>query len=1036
MRRAPGRYRPLDAALLRATTYPSTPLPGIWPGLDDEPDLEQWCAWLTAVWSETTIADAIAIASPALAARVAAVSRGHRPRPDKVRRMMLSLSRYLVRAGGRATPFALFAGIAPVRFGPETLARCGDEHDVRVRADAVWLTGVIARLEACVELRHRLTVTVNDLVFMRGERLVVPWQPHAGDPARPIAAEMSVRANRAVEVILRTAALPIRGEDLLKELAAALPAAAASALDDVVADLIACGVLVTCLRPPSTSTDGLAHLLDQLQAVNAADVDEAAVLVHELVDVQALLQSASGPCDASETQAAVRRMRALAEVEQPLRLNVRLDCAAVLPTDVAAEAAHAADALVRLSPYPGGHPGWQDYHDRFLARYGTGAVVPLDRLIDPVAGLGYPTHYANPEHQSQAAPMSQRDQRLLALAQQAALDGAREVVLDDHLIDTLTAGEAIQPRPAPHAAMCVEVSAPTMAALAEGAFTLMVVGVGRTAAALAGRFLDLLPDEDQQRMIGVFHRLPVSVDGAIAAQLCFPPVHPRVENLTCAPRLLPDILTLAEHRAEEPGRFCLPDLAVTADPHALYLLSRSRQQIVEPLLAHAPARHALPPLARFVFELARTRHAALTPFAWGPAGCMPFLPRIRTGRTVLAPARWRIPAAALPGREAPGPVWDAALSALRERLGLPSTVSVGESDRLLRLNLDAPMDRAVLRDHLDKATKRGQTTVVSEATSAADHGWFGGRAHELVVPIASSTPSGPAPAVVNRPGPLPLVDHQDGVLPGAGVLFAKVYGHPEVFDTILTRAVPELLAGWEPAPMWWFIRYRDPRPHLRLRLHLRRVEEYGEAASRVGSWTTELRRRGLATVLVLDTYHPETARYGSGTAQTAVEALFAADSAAAVAQVQALTATRDVHPSVLTAVSMIDLTCALAGDRRTGMRWLVATRRTAPAPALDRGLVRETLRLAGPPNAPVAFHELGTLNDAWKVRRDAAVTYTERLATGGSPVTAAAVTGSLLHLHHNRARGIDPDAEQLCDRLARAAALSWVARHDTAEEQR
>ncbi|MGW5134188.1 hypothetical protein [Streptomyces sp. NPDC004135] len=35
-------------------------------------------------------------------------------------------------------------------------------------------------------------------------------------------------------------------------------------------------------------------------------------------------------------------------------------------------------------------------------------------------------------------------------------------------------------------------------------------------------------------------------------------------------------------------------------------------------------------------------------------------------------------------------------------------------------------------------------------------------------------------------------------------------------------------------------------------------------------------------------------------------------------------------------------------------------------------------------------------------------------------------------MHHNRAAGIDPDAEATCRRLARAAALSWTTRAEGA----
>lgn len=96
----------------------------------------------------------------------------------------MSLARYLVRMRGRATPFGLFVGVAPLRFGQEPAAHWSGNHQAQVKADAVWLAGVIDRLESCPALWRRLTVMANDLAFVRGGRLVVPWQPHAGKPDR------------------------------------------------------------------------------------------------------------------------------------------------------------------------------------------------------------------------------------------------------------------------------------------------------------------------------------------------------------------------------------------------------------------------------------------------------------------------------------------------------------------------------------------------------------------------------------------------------------------------------------------------------------------------------------------------------------------------------------------------------------------------------------------------------------------------------------------------------------------------------------
>jgi len=105
---------------------------------------------------------------------------------------------------------------------------------------------------------------------------------------------------------------------------------------------------------------------------------------------------------------------------------------------VAREAEAAASALARLTPYPFGFPAWQDYHARFLARYGIGALVPLSEILHADAGLGFPAGYRDARRKPLPVPgLSERDVRLLVLAQNAAMDQSTEVVLDEKAIGNL-----------------------------------------------------------------------------------------------------------------------------------------------------------------------------------------------------------------------------------------------------------------------------------------------------------------------------------------------------------------------------------------------------------------------------------------------------------------------------------------------------------------------------------------------------------------------------------------------------------------------
>ena len=1007
-------FRPAGVAMVRASTGDPGGLGALpWPSGQGSCDAAALRAFIGEAWAADGLASAVELASPSLAAAVAMILRGDPVPAQKAARAALALARYVVRMRGRATPFGLFAGAEPARVGGPADGTWRPGRELAARADGQWLAALVTRLEACGPLRNRLRVTANDLITVRGDRILVAWLPQASSIAREAPAGISLRRTPPAEAALRLARSPVDVAVLAARLAAELAPADASRIDAMVGELMACGALISSLRPPSTVTDGLAHVLDALAVAGAGDLPGGGPLAAALEDTHSRLRRAS----AADLGGCARRMRALAEgPAHPVAVDVRAGHQVTVPERVAAEAAAAAGALVRLSPHPRGTRDWQDYHARFLDRYGAGAVVTVEDLADPVTGLGLPLHYASPPPDDRGANAQPgRDGRLAALAQQAALDGAMEVVLDDAGIAGL-AGPAAPARPVPHADIMVEVRAASAEAVSSGEFTIVVCGTGRTALATSGRFLHLLPEGDRAQLAGTFRALPTGTEGAITAQLSFPPHHPRAENVTRVPQMLPFLLSVAEHRNQEPGRITLADLAVTADLDRFYLLSLSRRRIVEPVLACGLAWHAVPPIARLLFELPRTGCAAPGLFDWGGAGGLPFLPRLRAGRAVLSPARWRIRAADLPGPDADGREWTAAVSRLRQRLRLPDWVSAGSSDRQLRLNLNDAMDLAVLRAHLGSCPG---SAVVTESWAPQDHAWCGSRAHELVFPLAGTAPPVPAPKVLFRRGPLPSASREHGYLPGSGVLSARLYSHPDLFDTIVTRHLPDLADGWPELSCWWFLRYRDPRHHLRLRLHIR---DYGQAATRAGRWAAALRRQGLAGDLLLDTYRPETARFGGGTAMSAAEGLFAADSAAASAQL-ASTGTGDPH--ALTAASLADLACAMLGSRDAGLRWLADHPRPGSREPLGRAARLQALAMTRPhPGAedPVP----AGVRRAWHARAATAAEYGARLGEQGRD--AASVIESLLHLHHNRAHGTGPGTEETTYRLARAAALAHTPR--------
>jgi hypothetical protein len=423
----------------------------------------------------------------------------------------------------------------------------------------------------------------------------------------------------------------------------------------------------------------------------------------------------------------------------------------------------------------------------------------------------------------------------------------------------------------PSAELTVRVHAASIPDLDEGCFTLHVLGVSRAAGTAAGRFLNLLDAADRERMRGAYATLPGVHGNSLLAQVSAVPRYAKSENVGRAPQVTRLLISLGEHR-DVGGADQVPvsDLAVTADARRLHLVSLSRRRPVHTVLPSAvDLTIHTHPLARFLLEAPVALAAPCTAFDWGAASALPFVPALRYRRTVISPARWMLTATDLPGKDASWPFWDDALTAWTSQVGLPRHVRAGDGDRCLTLDLAEPSHRALLRAEVGRV---GRATLRT-APRPGDLGWAGGHPHEITIPLAAT---GPAVAPVRWRGE--VTRRGLGHMPGRdGRLYLKLYVSRDLQDAVLIRHLPELAARLGGQVLWWFIRYDDPEPHLRLRLTVG-TREFGPAAELAGAWTSQLRDAGLITRVSWETYYPETARFGGTAVMDAAEEFFAADS--------------------------------------------------------------------------------------------------------------------------------------------------------------
>lgn len=986
-----------DVLVLRAAVLPVRARPDDWPDVESLDDCRQW---LARVWADDSFVVPLQAASPRLVNFVAKILDGRTVPQKRVRSATLSVAGYLLRATSRPTPFGFFAGVALAGVGPVS-ANVGTNHQALARPDTLWVDHVRRTLERRADVLPHVTIQVSTLSFQRGDAI---------GASRSGGRLASTPVTRPLAVLLSAASTPTTGRHLLDVLATAggTPSQATRLIGQALDD----GYLTSDLAAPMTVDDPLGHIVRTLRPhVGTLDPATVRILDHlEETRLALAVHDQSGHEEVGELRdLADDRMREIqpADCRSRISLDLRIDARMTIPHHLLDEVERAAHALARLTRAQGESPAWAAYQTHFWERYGAGVLVPVRDAADLAAGVGLPADYPMSVWSEPPLTVLPRDEQLAAWAMQAAMTGTRELVLGEQDVDDLAGSEPDRPT-APHVEIAFKVRAASKEAVSSGDFTLDVRPAW-TAGVLSGRFTAVLG----RRLSDLYRTLPTMTEGALPAQLSFMPSFPHAQNVSRIPALLPYVIPVGETRTAADHLIGIDDLAVYSTGRDLYLVSLSRRRIVEPHVLHPLAlEKQAPPLARFLAQLGRGFATAWTAFDWGPvASALPYLPRVRHRRAVLAPARWKLPATDLPTGPF-GPAWHKALGEWAATWQCPARLQLLDDDRTMPLNPAESLHARLLHQHL----RRHSHAVFTEAVSDEELGWLG-HAHELTIPLVTTHAPAPHPDLTHAP----VVTNQDLAHPGDAEqrwTQAKVFTHPTAMDQIVTARLPRLLDVLGTSQVW-FVRYRSLQEtdHLRIRVATGVPDSHEATVRALSAWTKQLTADRLASQLVLDGYRPETGRYGTGAAMDKAEDVFVADS---LVTRYALTDVPALEREAVCALSMIDIAEGALGTHE-GRAWMAET------PVHGIGRLEVTRQTVDQVKTGPLVHTTPRLARAIAQRRAALEAY--RAQTDESRLEEA--LQSLLHMHHNRLIGPDRDSEAAARHAARQACRSLVLRGTT-----
>jgi thiopeptide-type bacteriocin biosynthesis protein len=1026
-------YRPLNFFLARAPLLPVQ----VYGELTDD-------SRRFALASEPLVRRALAVGSASL---VDALERHKRCALAKrdADRMRAKLLRYEIRMSTRPTPFGLFAGVAVGQWGPATdLTIRSTCSRTRTRPDMAWLIDLVRSAEAIPAVRGRLRLLANPLAVFEAGRVVLSERTPGGKEGQP--APVSVRATAVVKQALRLSRTPIPHGDLVARLSETSPAATREKVEKLVTELWEQTFLLTDLRPPLTTDDPARYVAALLAGIPEAE--DLLKRLDGLLTASAAWDRLDVPDSVELFESRLTQAGIISDRSQqpPVQVDMAMSIDGRINHIVAEEAARAAEILLRLSPFPLGSSAMAAYRQAFLNRYGKDRETPLLELFDPNRGLGPMSPHGYAPVGPGPAKAALRSRTLLQLACSALRDHKRTVILDDQTLGRL---ETWRP-----AAESVPVSldlnfllgARSASAIDEKEFTLVV---GPNLGALAAgrnlaRFSHMLAPDGPASLLDAAAAEEALAADHLWAEFVYLPIAQRMANVVIRPPVRSHEVVLgASPGVAPPNVIPLDELVVGVREGRFYVRWPAADKRVTFASGHMLSYHNAPAIGRFLMDLSYDGRALFSTFDWGPAESFPYLPRVQTGRIVLRSAQWRIQSDDLPLKSFEA--YCLGLKNWRIQWDVPRHVCISVGDNRLLLDLDDEEQAKEIYTELQRL-KDGESIIVQEVVPALNEAWLAGPSGNYYSEFVASlvlraggqpaaqpktvrnaaeggTPAGVLPEPVRATTGL----QGDPVLwrkpPGSEWLFVKLYcpRHLEndvITDSMLVFAENAVASGL--ADSWFFIRYSDPEPHIRLRFHGAPERVTGHLFPHICEWAGRLMTNGQCLKFVFDTYEQEMERFGGPLGLAASETFFYADSRSAVELIRRVkTKQWSQDQTTLLAISVDDLLNGLGMNEAGRLRWYRSQATEggpeAGADYRERKVVLRSLLgqrdefLAGANGGPEIAAILAT-------RRGLLAPIGQQLRELGKAAKLSesfdALCASYVHLHLNRVAGLDPAAEQ------------------------
>ncbi|MDX3916967.1 MAG: lantibiotic dehydratase [Pseudosphingobacterium sp.] len=826
-------------------------------GLRDESAINRL---LSGLADDPGIREALYLASPGFVRQLTK----EKQEGELTDRTLATLYKYIIRMSTRATPFGKFAGIATGQIhGHSTKLTLNGKNETFVRLD-MQLIGKIAMLvQGRGDLRKSLIFLPNNTLYKVTDHYrYYEYRDHDGPDKYFLS---KIRSSQALTLVIEKAESGLKYSELTALLTD--KGAGEKAACEFIDKLISLQVLVSDLIPPLTGNSFERKFNTKLSESGQEGACLASLLQKVREEYHAAFQKDMPTGNLPELPEFLK-----GQIKHPFQADLKIGTHEASIGESLMETILSEINEVLCLGHAGIPEDLRDFTNRFIQRYGD-REIDLTLALDPVLGINYGL---KENHRPQTDPVL-KDMTFRKRKEQAGklplIREAIQAIMKEHpqlchrpvdlhaenfrhFFDTsnlkhippsfYVIGNLLQPCPGE---------------IDKNNFLFNVIGIGGVSALpLLARFAYMEKDL-QERLMEIAAHDEKCMEDAVIAEIVHLPDY-RSGNILQRPSLFHyEIPVNANSSLPKETTIPVSDLTIREKGGRLHLRSKRLNRTVIPRLSNAHNFNSGMILYRFLADFQQVGWSPGWRWDWNDHSDLCFLPRIQYKHLILERARWILPADLYPSlkhlNRALIPEY------LLAHFGLPAKVALAEGDNELYLDLENPYGISLLLEKLKKG-KVLLFEVMHPGDSPLRDQTGRHYANEVIIPLKSG--NRPAPTDIREiTGPAIL---KRSFFPGGEWTYLKIYCSQGFSDTLICGPLAKLkerLSQMAIIKKWFFIRYSDPEPHLRIRFKTDQSQS-SFALSAILQLTHDLfssyTDSGLVSSIQLDTYHRELQRYG------------------------------------------------------------------------------------------------------------------------------------------------------------------------------